>query len=103
MFIKRTMFEASTEVYFYNNWFIHTHLSDNISTMGSTVGGSMWSMRGLGQALQFLQNKPESTPLNAYLTYITLPWVSILEDILMPSTRKPILTFELDFVQHQRN
>jgi len=40
----------------------------------------MWSVKGIGQALQFLKDKPEQGhPLNAYLTYITLTWKSILD------------------------
>lgn len=62
---------------------------------------SRWSMRGIGlnNPLNFLRDKPESLPINAFLTYVTLPWISILEDILMPTNRRPILTFDLDFLQ----
>lgn len=38
-----------------------------------------WSVRTLTDALQFLREKPESVPLNAFLTYITLPYHEILE------------------------
>ncbi|CAJ0931266.1 unnamed protein product, partial [Mesorhabditis belari] len=38
----------------------------------------LWSVRGFGQAWHWLREKKraECTPLNAYLTYITLPWAS---------------------------
>ncbi|KAH7696583.1 Protein C16E9.2 a, partial [Aphelenchoides avenae] len=67
----------------------------------ASSAGSTWSMKGIGSALKWLSDKKESTPLNAYLTYVTLPWASILEDLLSPSARKPILTFDLDFLDHQ--
>ncbi|KAI6177378.1 Protein of unknown function DUF2045 family-containing protein [Aphelenchoides bicaudatus] len=57
--------------------------------------GSNWSIKGFGQALNWLRDKKEAPALNAYLTYVTLPWKSILEDMLNPP-RKPILTFDLD-------
>uniref|UniRef100_A0A914GZ64 RRM domain-containing protein n=1 Tax=Globodera rostochiensis TaxID=31243 RepID=A0A914GZ64_GLORO len=66
-------------------------LAEGLHTPGS------WSMRGgIGKALQLLRDRNEGggEKLNALLTYITLPWTSILEDILAPNTRKPILTFE---------
>lgn len=55
---------------------------DNRSTTGeltSTNSGSSWSVKGLGNPLHWLKEKKEESPLNAYLTYVTLPWVSILE------------------------
>ncbi|VDK84227.1 unnamed protein product [Litomosoides sigmodontis] len=58
----------------------------------------LWSVRGFGQAWHRLREKrrAESTPLNAFLTYITLPWSTVLEDLLMERPRRPILTFDLD-------
>uniref|UniRef100_A0A915CYF2 Uncharacterized protein n=1 Tax=Ditylenchus dipsaci TaxID=166011 RepID=A0A915CYF2_9BILA len=70
---------------------------EDTASMSNSMN-SKWSMRGLGQTFHFLRDKPETLPLNAFLTYVTLPWISILEDILMPSNRRPILTFDLDFV-----
>ncbi|KAI1732098.1 hypothetical protein Ddc_00950 [Ditylenchus destructor] len=71
-------------------------------TMSNSTA-SRWSVRGIGLngPLNFLRDKPESLPLNAFLTYVTLPWISILEDILMPTNRRPILTFDLDFLPQQ--
>ncbi|VDK45805.1 unnamed protein product [Anisakis simplex] len=41
----------------------------------------LWSVRGFGQAWHWLREKrrAECTPLNAYLTYITLTWSTVLE------------------------
>ncbi|KAL3983112.1 hypothetical protein ACH3XW_49850 [Acanthocheilonema viteae] len=57
----------------------------------------LWSVRGFGQAWHWLREKrrAESTPLNAFLTYITLPWSTVLDDLLMERPRRPILTFDL--------
>ena len=58
---------------------------DSRSTSGepmSTSTGSTWSVRG---ALHWLKEKKEESPLNAYLTYVTLPWASILEGKLVLS------------------
>lgn len=51
--------------------------------MSAASATSTWSMKGLGQALSWLKEKKESMPLNAYLTYITLPWTSVLEGKLL--------------------
>ena len=88
---------------------------DSRSTTGepmSTSTGSTWSVRG---ALHWLKEKKEESPLNAYLTYVTLPWASILEgrnyfpdynnlvipDLLSTSQRRPILTFDLDYIDRR--
>ncbi|KAK5976750.1 hypothetical protein GCK32_013097, partial [Trichostrongylus colubriformis] len=41
----------------------------------------LWSVHGFGQAWHWLREKKRAhcTPLNAYLTYITLSWTSILQ------------------------
>lgn len=72
-------------------------------------------MRGFGQAWHWLREKRRaaSTPLNSYLTYVTLPWQSIIEGgtdradnfslvslailtlDLLERPRRPILTFDL--------
>lgn len=58
---------------------VHT-LAGGLRTPGN------WSMRGIGKALQLLRDRREDgveeeggEQLNALLTYITLPWTSILE------------------------
>lgn len=63
----------------------------------------LWSVRGFGQAWHWLREKKraECTPLNAYLTYVTLSWTSILQDLLSDRPKRPILTFELDSPQEQ--
>ncbi|KAI6189158.1 hypothetical protein M3Y98_00432600 [Aphelenchoides besseyi] len=67
-----------------------------VETSTSANMGSNWSIKGFGQALNWLRDKKEAPALNAYLTYVTLPWRSILEDMLLNHPRKPILTFDLD-------
>ncbi|CAD5216008.1 unnamed protein product [Bursaphelenchus okinawaensis] len=60
--------------------------------------GSKWSLNSFGNALSWLKEKKEIPALNAYLTYVTLPWRSIIDDMLLTSPRKPILTFDLDYL-----
>ncbi|GMT06336.1 hypothetical protein PENTCL1PPCAC_28510 [Pristionchus entomophagus] len=57
----------------------------------------LWSVRGFGQAWHWLREKKraECTPLNAFLTYITLSWSDILNDMLNDRHKRPILTFEI--------
>uniref|UniRef100_A0A914YRJ3 Uncharacterized protein n=1 Tax=Panagrolaimus superbus TaxID=310955 RepID=A0A914YRJ3_9BILA len=74
--------------------------SANGDVMSSSTGSS-WSVKGFGNALHWLKEKKEESPLNAYLTYVTLPWTSILEDLLSTSQRRPILTFDLDYIDRR--
>uniref|UniRef100_A0A0N5AZV0 Uncharacterized protein n=1 Tax=Syphacia muris TaxID=451379 RepID=A0A0N5AZV0_9BILA len=62
------------------------------------IFGRLRSVRGFGQAWHWLREKRrnESTPLNVYFTYITLPWSTILDDLLSDRPRRPILTFDLN-------
>ncbi|VDP30772.1 unnamed protein product [Soboliphyme baturini] len=55
----------------------------------------MWSMQGFSQAWHRLREKRRecSVPLNAFLTYVTLPWHSIIEDLL-DHPHQPILSFD---------
>ncbi|CAK5078786.1 unnamed protein product [Meloidogyne enterolobii] len=63
--------------------------------MASLVNRNSWSMRQIGNTLQMLKEKNEQPEqLQAFLTYINLPWPSILDDILTTNKRKPILTFD---------
>lgn len=63
--------------------------------MASLVGRNSWSVRQIGNTLQMLKEKNEQPEqLQAFLTYINLPWPSILDDILATNKRKPILTFD---------
>lgn len=57
----------------------------------------LWNVRGFGQAWHWLREKRRATciPLNALLTYVTLPWTSIVED-LFDTPIRPILTFDVD-------
>ncbi|XP_023246904.1 uncharacterized protein LOC106636986 isoform X2 [Copidosoma floridanum] len=54
----------------------------------------LWTMRGFTQTFHFWKEtkRAQSTPLNAFLTYIRLPWWSIAKDIL-DHREGPILTF----------
>ncbi|VDO60120.1 unnamed protein product [Heligmosomoides polygyrus] len=51
------------------------------SELNEGVLTRLWSVRGFGQAWHWLREKKraECTPLNAYLTYVTLSWTSILQ------------------------
>ncbi|CAK1578873.1 unnamed protein product [Parnassius mnemosyne] len=54
----------------------------------------LWAMRGFTQTFHLWKEgkRQQSAPLNAYLTYVTLPWWSIAKDIL-DHREEPILTF----------
>ncbi|KAI5645118.1 hypothetical protein NE865_02666 [Phthorimaea operculella] len=54
----------------------------------------LWAMRGFTQTFHLWKEgrRAQCTPLNAYLTYVTLPWWSIAKDIL-DHREEPILTF----------
>ncbi|XP_049778904.1 uncharacterized protein LOC126175892 isoform X2 [Schistocerca cancellata] len=58
------------------------------------VYNPLWTMRGFTQTFHFWKEsrRAQSVPLNAFLTYITLPWWSITKDIL-DHREGPILTF----------
>lgn len=62
----------------FNKYFV-IFLEDLFNSKATS--GSSWSMRGIGQALQFFREKPESVSLNTFLTSIMLPWHSILEGL----------------------
>ncbi|KAK4299636.1 hypothetical protein Pmani_028095 [Petrolisthes manimaculis] len=54
----------------------------------------LWTTKGFTQTFHFWKEsrRAQSVPLNAYLTYVTLPWFTIITDILDHRTG-PILTF----------
>ncbi|XP_023306150.1 uncharacterized protein KIAA0930 homolog isoform X2 [Lucilia cuprina] len=54
----------------------------------------LWASRGFAQSFHFWKEnrRQQSTPLNAFLTYVTLPWWSIAKDLL-DHRETPILTF----------
>ncbi|KAH8284616.1 hypothetical protein KR018_006465 [Drosophila ironensis] len=54
----------------------------------------LWTSRGFTQSFHFWKEnrRQQSTPLNAFLTYVTLPWWSIAKDLL-DHRETPILTF----------
>lgn len=55
-------------------------IANHIAELDEGVLSRLWSVKGFGQAWHWLREKKraECTPLNAYLTYVTLPWTSIL-------------------------
>ncbi|TKR75760.1 hypothetical protein L596_017003 [Steinernema carpocapsae] len=79
--------------------------ADSVNQYGEVEGNledqrsssSIWGVgKSFGQAFGWLnQKKREMTLLNAYLTYVTLPWNNILDDLLLDRPRRPILTFDL--------
>ncbi|XP_065083975.1 uncharacterized protein KIAA0930 homolog isoform X2 [Ochlerotatus camptorhynchus] len=54
----------------------------------------LWTTKGFTQTFHFWKEnrRQQSTPLNAFLTYVTLPWWSIAKDLL-DHREQPILTF----------
>lgn len=54
----------------------------------------LWTSKGFAQTFHFWKEnrRQSSTPLNAFLTYISLPWFSIAKDLL-DHREMPILTF----------
>ncbi|XP_055316301.1 uncharacterized protein KIAA0930 homolog isoform X2 [Sitodiplosis mosellana] len=58
------------------------------------VSNPLWASRGFTQTFHFWKEhrRQQSVPLNAFLTYITLPWWSIAKDLL-DHRETPILTF----------
>ncbi|VDN02844.1 unnamed protein product [Thelazia callipaeda] len=79
------------------NQFPEVEASSIDDELNEGVMSRLWSVKGFGQAWHWLREKrrSESTPLNAFLTYITLPCSAILDDILLEQPRRPILTFDL--------
>ncbi|XP_050298609.1 uncharacterized protein KIAA0930 homolog isoform X2 [Anthonomus grandis grandis] len=62
--------------------------------LGDGAYNPLWTMRGFTQTFHFWKEnkRAQSVPLNAFLTYVTLPWWSIAKDIL-DHRENPILTF----------
>ncbi|XP_060530645.1 uncharacterized protein KIAA0930 homolog isoform X2 [Cylas formicarius] len=62
--------------------------------LGDGAYNPLWTMRGFTQTFHFWKEnkRAQSVPLNAFLTYVTLPWWSIAKDIL-DHREGPILTF----------
>lgn len=54
----------------------------------------LWTSKGFTQTFHFWKEnrRQSSTPLNSFLTYVTLPWYSIAKDLL-DHREMPILTF----------
>jgi hypothetical protein len=54
----------------------------------------LWTTKGFTQTFHFWKEnrRQTSTPLNSFLTYISLPWFSIAKDLL-DHREMPILTF----------
>uniref|UniRef100_A0A0N4ZIH9 Uncharacterized protein n=1 Tax=Parastrongyloides trichosuri TaxID=131310 RepID=A0A0N4ZIH9_PARTI len=67
---------------------------EEVNGLGSL--NRLWPMKGLNSAVNWLQKSDDEMPLNSFLTFITLQWNNILEDLLSERPKRPILTFELD-------
>ncbi|CAG9765537.1 unnamed protein product [Ceutorhynchus assimilis] len=69
-------------------------LSHKKFELGDGAYNPLWTMRGFTQTFHFWKEnkRAQSVPLNAFLTYVTLPWWSIAKDIL-DHREGPILTF----------
>ncbi|XP_042909921.1 uncharacterized protein KIAA0930 homolog isoform X2 [Parasteatoda tepidariorum] len=87
--------QSETEIDYYPNGINEIEAGDIRDELDDTGYNRLWTMRGFGQAYHFWkESKRASSPaLNAYLTYVTVPWHSIISDILDDSKMKPILTF----------
>ncbi|GFT62636.1 uncharacterized protein KIAA0930 homolog [Nephila pilipes] len=73
-----------------------SELGSNSKELDDTTYNKLWTMRGFGQAYHFWKEsrRASSPALHAYLTYVTLPWHSIIADILDSRQHlQPILTF----------
>ncbi|GBN47889.1 hypothetical protein AVEN_223314-2 [Araneus ventricosus] len=71
-------------------------MDPNSKELDDTTYNKLWTMRGFGQAYHFWKEsrRASSPALHAYLTYVTLPWHSIIADILDSRQHlQPILTF----------
>ncbi|XP_066252897.1 uncharacterized protein [Euwallacea similis] len=66
----------------------------HLNELGDCAYNPLWTMRGFTQTFHFWKEnkRAQSVPLNAFLTYVTLPWWSIAKDIL-DHREGPILTF----------
>ncbi|CAH0721380.1 unnamed protein product, partial [Brenthis ino] len=65
-----------------------------LSELDDGAYNPLWAMRGFTQTFHLWKEgrRAQSAPLNAFLTYVTLPWWSIAKDIL-DHREEPILTF----------
>ncbi|GIY37563.1 uncharacterized protein KIAA0930 homolog [Caerostris darwini] len=71
-------------------------IDDNAKELDDPTYNKLWTLHGFGQAYHFWKEsrRASSPALNAYLTYVTLPWHSIIADILdSRQNLQPILTF----------
>uniref|UniRef100_A0AC35TYQ8 PIPK domain-containing protein n=1 Tax=Rhabditophanes sp. KR3021 TaxID=114890 RepID=A0AC35TYQ8_9BILA len=69
-------------------------MHEDVNNIGSL--SKLWSVKGIKQTVDWLQKPEEEMPLNAFLTFVTLEWNHILEDLLSDTPKKPILTFDFD-------
>ncbi|KAG8187251.1 hypothetical protein JTE90_019144 [Oedothorax gibbosus] len=89
--------QSETEVDYYSNGITEIEAGDIRDELDDTTYNKLWTMRGFGQAYHFWkESKRASSPaLHAYLTYVNLPWHSIMADILDSKHQQlpPMLTF----------
>ncbi|XP_054710740.1 uncharacterized protein KIAA0930 homolog isoform X2 [Uloborus diversus] len=86
--------QSETEVDYYSDGINEIEAGDIRDELDDTTYNRLWTMRGFGQAYHFWKEsrRASSPALHAYLTYVTLPWHSIISDVL-DSRQQPVLTF----------
>lgn len=77
-----------------SNQCVKDFLPKNNAELDDTTYKQLWTTRGFNQAYHFWKEsrRAQSTALNAYLTYVTLPWHHIITDLL-DGRQEPVLTF----------
>lgn len=57
---------------------------NSVSELDDGAYNPLWTMRGFTQTFHFWKEnkRAQSVPLNAFLTYVTLPWWSIAKGSL---------------------
>lgn len=56
----------------------------NFTELDDGVCNPLWTMKGFTQTFHYLKEsrRAQSVPLNALLTYVTVPWFSIIAGML---------------------
>ncbi|XP_066584251.1 uncharacterized protein KIAA0930 homolog [Prorops nasuta] len=77
-----------------NNGVTEIEAGDVRDELNDGAYNPLWTMRGFSQTFHFWKEtkRAQSIPMNAFVTYITLPWWNIVKDIL-DHEEAPILTF----------
>lgn len=79
----------------YANGYNEIEAGDLRDELDDTTYNRLWMTKGFNQAYHFWKEsrRAQSTPINAYLTYVTLPWHHIISDLLSDFRQEPALTF----------